>query len=357
MSERSTAQSKTEPPTPKRLRDAREKGQVARSQDIPACAVVTMAAVLFSLAGGVLVQGIADILSGAAGADLRSMNDPGVLFAHIRGIAWQLVLLTLPVAGILVVTSLIAVFLHVGPVFSLDPVKPRLSRISPVTGFKRIFSLNTLIQLLKLIVKLAVLAVVVWLVGRQALPELLRAYWIPAPGLLPLATHFFSILIWSAVLVFIVVAIFDLWFQRWNFLRQNRMTRTEVKRERKDTEGDPHIRGKRQQLHEEIATETMIENTKNATAVVVNPTHVAVALYYKAGESDLPIVVAKGEGQIAQAIRAVAEREGVPILQDVNLARRLQADSPLNQYIPDEFLEPVAAVLRWARAVREESER
>ncbi len=354
MSKQETAQNRTEPPTPHRLRELRHKGQVARSPDIPATAVVTVGAALFALAGGIMLERITGVLAGAAGADLRAVTDPGLLAASVRGMFRELATITLVIAGLLVTVSILAAFLHVGPVFSLDPVKPKLSRASPMTGLKRIFSLNTVIQLIKLVIKLVVLGFIVWLVGRYALPTLFRIQWIPESGLLNVATHFFAILIWTAVALFIVIAILDLWFQRWYHLRQNRMTRTEVKRERRDTEGDPHIKGKRKQLHEEVTTENMIENTKNASAVVVNPTHVAVALFYRPGESDLPIVIAKGEGQIAQAIREVAEREGIPILRNVDLARRLQEEAPLNQYIPDEFLEPVAAVLRWARSVQQQ---
>jgi type III secretion protein U len=131
------------------------------------------------------------------------------------------------------------------------------------------------------------------------------------------------------------------------------MSIEEVRREHKETEGDPHIRVRRRQLHREAGEAGMLTGVRKASVVVVNPTHIAVALYYQAGETDLPVVVAKGEGELARAIRRIAEEEGIPIVHDVDLARRLRADAPVDQYIPEELIEPVAAVLRWARDLKQ----
>jgi type III secretion protein U len=124
-----------------------------------------------------------------------------------------------------------------------------------------------------------------------------------------------------------------------------------VRREHKESEGDPHIRSRRRHLHREVADVAMLESVRKANVIVVNPTHIAVALYYEAGETDLPLVVAKGEGEMARSIRRIAEEEGIPIMHNVDLARRLRSGAPLNQYIPEELIEPVAAVLRWARDI------
>ena len=120
-------------------------------------------------------------------------------------------------------------------------------------------------------------------------------------------------------------------------------------RESREMEGNPHIRQRRRQMHHEANMAGMMDNVRKANVVVVNPTHIAVALFYEKGETDLPVVVAKGEGFVAQSIRDIAEQEGIPIMQNVKLARGLHDNVPLNQYIPDEFIEPVAIVLRWVR--------
>jgi type III secretion protein U len=257
---------------------------------------------------------------------------------------------------VLIAVSALSAFLQVGPSFSMEPVKAQLSRLNPFEGFKRVFSVANVVELLKLLLKTAALTLIVCFILKQSLSLLPSFRWAPFGNILPLAFHVLSRLLWSALACFIAIAGFDLWFQNWNFPRQNRMTRDEVKRENKETEGDPHIRNRRRQLHREINTANMLEGVRKANVVVVNPTHIAIALYYAAGETDLPVVIAKGEGFLAQEIRRIAEEERIPILRSVDLARRLQEGAPLNQYIPVEFLEPVAAVLRWVRAQKAQAE-
>ena len=234
-------------------------------------------------------------------------------------------------------------------VFVAEQIKPQVSRIDPMMGMKRIFSMRTLVELIKLIVKATALGAVVWIAAWHALPTLLQSHWLPAAGILPLATRMLEILGWCALVSFIALAAFDLWYQKWEFLRQNRMSIDEVRREHKETEGDPHVRNRRRQLHREANEASMLAGVRKASVVVVNPTHIAVALYYEMGETDLPVVVAKGEGELARAIRKVADEEGIPIVHNVDLARRLRSEAPVDQYIPEELIEPVAAVLRWAR--------
>jgi type III secretion protein U len=154
---------------------------------------------------------------------------------------------------------------------------------------------------------------------------------------------------WMVTVAFVAMSAFDIWFQRMDYLKRHKMTKDEVRRESREMEGSPEMRGMRRRLHQEVGMGNMLENVRKANVVVVNPTHIAVALYYEAGVTDLPLVVAKGEGHIAQAIRDIAQEEGIPIMRNVKLARGLNDAVQLNAYIPDEFLEPVAEVLRWVR--------
>ena len=171
----------------------------------------------------------------------------------------------------------------------------------------------------------------------------------PVGGLLPLAGTIIRLMTWTVTIAFIAVTAFDVWFQRMDYLKRNKMTKDEVRRESREMEGNPEVRGMRRRMHHEVNMGNMLENVRKANVVVVNPTHIAVALYYEAGVTDLPLVVAKGEGFIAQAIRDIAEEEGIPIMRNIKLARGLNEAVHLNEYIPDEFLEPVAEVLRWVR--------
>jgi type III secretion protein U len=349
MRERQTSEAKTEPPTQKRLRDLRRKGQVAKSSDVPATAALIGGVCFLLLAGGHMIGRLNRILERAAGADFRALGDTQVLVQWTAEMLLEIVWLTVPIVLVLTVIGTLAGFLQVGPVFAGEQVKPQLSRVDPIAGAKRLFSMRTLVELGKLLLKATALAAVVWFTTRHALPTLLQSHWLPLSGLMPLALWLLQILCWCAVACFIAITAFDLWFQKWEFLRRNRMSVQEVRREHKETEGDPHLRRRRRQLHREAAEAGMLLDVRKASVVIVNPTHIAVALYYQDGETDLPVVVAKGEGELARAIRRVAEEEGIPIVHDVDLARRLRADAAIDQYIPEELIEPVAAVLRWAR--------
>lgn len=349
MSEQESSQAKTEPPTPKRLRDLRRKGQVAKSPDVGATAGLIAGLGALLLAGGYLVDRLNRVLERSASADFKSFDDTRVLVQWSGDMLIEMAWMTLPIVLIAIVVGVLAGFFQVGPVFSTEQVKPQLSRINPVSGVKRVFSMRTFVELIKLVVKAVVLGAVVWVTAWHALPSLLQSHWLPVAGILPLAMRLLEILGWCAIASFIAIAAFDLWFQKWEFLRRNRMSIDEVRREHKETEGDPHVRSRRRQLHREANEASMLSGVRKASVVVVNPTHIAVALYYEMGETDLPVVVAKGEGELARAIRRVAEEEGIPIVHDVDLARRLRSDAPVDQYIPEELIEPVAAVLRWAR--------
>ncbi|MCW7539742.1 type III secretion system export apparatus subunit SctU [Aquabacterium sp. A7-Y] len=347
----SSAQQKTEAPTPRRLRDARRKGEVPKSRDWTAAAVLLALGVWLTLAGDATLEGLKALIARALQHDLRALQAGGSAAPLLGELVREALWLVLPPVALLLAVSLLAAWVQVGALFSMEPVTPQLQRLSPTQGVKRLFSLQTVVELLKLVLKTVVLGVIVTVIALATMPEFLRAHWLPLQALMPLATGSLSQLLWPAVISFLAVAAFDLWFQRWQHLRQLRMTREEVKRDHREMEGDPMLKGKRRQLHEEIAMNSMLDKVRTATVVVVNPTHIAVALYYQPGETDLPVVVAKGADHVAQAIREVAERHGVPVLQDVGLARRLAEQAPLDEFIPDEFIEPVAAVLRWVREV------
>lgn len=344
----SSSQVKTEPPSQKRLRDLRRRGDVARSPDIAATVAIICGCAFLAIQGTAMLDRLQHLLHSAVRADFTALEDAQLL-QWLRTQSAELFWVTLPIIVTLVTVAAITAFLQVGPVFATSQVKPQLSRINPISGFKRVFSMRTVVELAKLIVKTSVLAAVIWFVTRDTLPALLQSHWVPPAGILPLALDSFAILCWWAIVAFVAIAAFDLWYQGWSFRRRNRMSIEELRREHKETEGDPHVRGRRRQLHREVADAAMLDRVRRASVVVVNPTHIAVALYYRAGETDLPVVVAKGEGHVAQSIRRVAEQEGIPIMHDVDLARRLRTDAQLNQYIPEELIEPVAAVLRWAR--------
>lgn len=349
MSNGSSSQSKTEQPTNKKLRDARKQGDIWHSKDLGATASIVLALALFALAGMRLVERLGAMLTRTAGASFNTLNDTATLLAWTRELLTEAAWICGAVALLMAAVAALFGWLQAGAVFALEPVKPQLSRLNPIEGAKRLFSLRNLVELVKLVVVCIALAAVLWLVARASLPALVRAQWLPVGGLLPLAGKIIGQMAWMVTVAFIAMSVFDVWFQRMDYLKRHKMTKDEVRRESREMEGSPEMRGLRRRLHQEVGMGNMLENVRKANVVVVNPTHIAVALYYEAGVTDLPLVVAKGEGHIAQAIRDIAQEEGIPITRNVKLARGLNDAVQLNTHIPDEFLEPVAEVLRWVR--------
>lgn len=347
------AQHKTEPPTPKKLRDARRQGDVWHSQDFSATVVVIVFALASALGTPAALAWLAGRWSETLRLAVRPDTDP---IARAGALLGELALWSIVVAVVVVIVAALASALQVGALMSVERIKPDLKRLDPVEGLKRMCSWRTVIEALRLGVKLAALTVVLWLLARHQLPLLAQAARVPLPEWLAVAGQQFQVLFALVCLIFGVVALADLAWQRWDWLRRLRMSKDEVRREYKEREGDPILRGRRKQLHHEIGFSDMLQRVRQASVVVVNPTHVAVALHYDPAETPLPVVVAKGEGEVARAIREAAEEAGVPVYRDVSLARALQAGTPLGDYIPDELMEAVAQVLRWVEQMRRQDD-
>lgn len=348
------AADQTEKPTAKRLRDARREGEVSRSQELSSTVVVLLWIAVAALAGPYLYERIADAFEGlfltlpAAGATL----DATQLYAALLRAGLLLLSALLPLLIGAALVGLVAEFLQVGPLFAPRRLAPRLERLDPSQGFSRMFSQQNLIEGVKALAKTAALVLIVLLVLRAALPDYLalpRGQ--PADLLQALGRGLVQIGLW-VVCVFFFVSALDVSYQRFVFMKNLRMSKRDIRDELKQTEGDPLMKGRRRQLHQEWAQQNMLAAVRRANVVVVNPTHVAVALQYEPGETDLPVVVAKGEDYQARLIRDAAEEAGVPVLQNIDLARGLYERVPLDEYITGEFFEAVAEILRWAESLQ-----
>ncbi len=355
MSDNSGSQSKTEQPTPKKLRDLRRKGEIPVSVDFGAVLSLLVMVLALVVTGNHLVRQLMEGLDHVMLTDWRLLvsheavahTSRILLLAGLRGV--------LPLLGLLILSSFAIGWIQAGGLFAVARVQPDLKRIDPVAGVKRMFALRTLFDLAKLLFKSLCLALIVYLLARQIVGVLFNVRFLPVNGVLLLVERFVGQLMSMSLAVFVPLAIADLAYRRWSFRRDNRMTKDEVVREFKEMEGDPHLRAKRKQLQNELGMQQMLENVRKADVVIVNPTHIAVALYYRPDETDIPVVLAKGTGYVAEEIRRVAGEAGVPILRDVQLARQLESQVPVNQYIPEDLIEPVAAVLRWVRDMKRDA--
>lgn len=341
---------KTEQPTPKRLRDAREKGQVAKSQDVPS-ALTVMAVAIYFLA---MAPDMLKTLMTMGEIPMLVMTRPfpealGLVVSSTLSCALRV---AGPLMGMVMGVALCANLAQVGVLFSVQSALPKLDNISPGKWFKKVFSLKNAVEFLKNIIKVTVLSVTVYLIFNTYLPQLFHIPQGNVGTMWNILAAAAGDLLLTAAGVFCVIAAADWFFQRWQFNKQNMMSKEEVKREYKESEGDPLIKSKRKQVHQEMMAQSQLANVRKAKVLVTNPIHYAVALDYEKDKTPLPVILAKGQGALARRMIRVAEEEGIPVMRNVPLARGLFDQGTENSYIPQEFIGPVAEVLRWVQSLQ-----
>lgn len=336
---------KTELPTPKKERDARQKGQVARSQEV-VTTVSLLAVIAFAWASwGALTEKLIamfDQVARLAAGDFRANGVSGVYYAFHES-----AMILLPVLGVVILAGIAANYLQFGSLFSFESISPSLEKISPAAGFKRIFSMKQVVDLLKSILKIVFLSVLLYHVVRGAIGPYFNSLACGIPCLAEVTTSILFQTLGYTAAAFVIVAVADFAYQKRSHTKSLMMTKDEVKREYKESEGDPHIKGKRKQLAHELAMGDGGTAARKATAVVVNPTHFAVVIDYRPGQTPLPVVTAKGRNAIAHYLRSQAEEAGVPVFRNVQLARALYAEADLYEPVPTEFFDAIAEVLAW----------
>lgn len=338
---------KTEQPSQKKLRDARQKGDVAHSKDFTQTLLI-LALFGYMLANG---RGIIESLGRLmlVPATLTSLPFEIALKTALNAALDEAVALLLPFVLIVLGVGLFGEFLQVGIVLAFEKLKPSAKKLNAIENLKNMFSKKNLVEMLKSVLKIAILSALVVQVVREAMPQLMS---VPDSGLAGLQTGvggmLRALIVYMAV-AYVVIALADFAWQRMQHRKQLMMSKEEVKQEFKEMEGDPHIKHKRKHLHQEMVMHGAVHGARKATVLVTNPTHLAVALYYEPGETPLPLVLAKGEGALAEQMMQAAREAGVPVMQNIPLARALMADAQPEQYIPSELIEPVAEVLRLVR--------
>lgn len=340
---------KTEQPTPKRLREAREKGDVCRSQDI-APALTTLAVGVYLAANA---QNIFELIRNMVSLPMEFMTLP---FDEAMAKAVPLVIhssirLVAPVVGLVMGVAFLGTLSQTGVLFAVKAAMPKLENLDPKKWFQKVFSMKNLFELVKNLIKVGVLGGVVFFILRKYLPML---FGVPQSGigsLWEVTGEAVNDLVITAAGAFCVIAALDYLYQRYKYNQNHMMSKDEVKREYKESEGDPHIKSKRKQLHKEMLAQNSLDNVRKAKVLVTNPTHYAVALDYEKGRTPLPVILAKGEGLLAKRMMDVAKQEGIPIMRNVPLARALFRDGTENAYIPQDLIGPVAEVLRWVQSL------
>jgi len=336
---------KTEEPTEQKLRKAREEGQVAKSQDV-AIAASTLAVVgtLMAMADGAAAR-MRTVVS--LGLDFGVGELPmDVIWKRLAAMGMEAALVIAPLVMVAAIGAIVGIAAHVG--FQLTPkaVQPKFDSLNPAQGIKKVFSLKSLMTFAQMVLKAVVIGAVMWQAIVQLLPLISGAVFQTPLAIGSIAWGAIGKVLLFAVALFLVLAPLDYALQRHHFMKGQRMSKDEIKREYKGQEGDPEIKGQRKQLARELAEEDPQQAVAKADAVVVNPTHYAVAIRYRADEAGVPVVLAKGVDDAALRIRGHAEALGVPVFAHPPLARALHR-VPVDHAVPEELFEAVAVVLRW----------
>ncbi len=356
MADSEDEDSKTEEPTQKKIDEAIQKGDVAKSQELSTFFVLAAGTVFVAF----LSKGVASDLARSLSTfidhadqiptDARSMER---IFLHLAGL----------VGGVLALPALLFLIAGVGGnamqhrlLFTFEPLIPKLSKISPISGFKRLFSVDGLVQGLKGVVKIAIVAAAI---AFALQPEFVHLQGVVAAepiGVLEMTRRAAVKLMGAVLVVMTFVAGLDYLFQRHRWMKKLRMTREELKEEFKQTEGNPEIKGKIRQMRAARARRRMMAAVPTATVVVTNPTHFAVALKYDAGMR-APMLVAKGADDVALKIREIATLNEVPIVENPPLARALHASVDLDKEIPEEHYRAVAEVIGFVMRLKDKKRR
>ncbi len=343
---------KTEPASSRRLEQAREQGQVARSTELNSFSSLLVSGGLLLFAGATLIDGMRTLFASGLQLDRASAFDVGIalsrLYETMVGALW--VMAPLFVASVL--AALLAPMLLSGWLFSADALQPKLSRLSPVTNLGRTFSWHGAVELLKAILKMVLLgAVVVVMLWKQKDAMAMLALEPIETALTHVGSMMTDAFVAVMLAMLLIVAI-DVPFQIWNHVQQLRMTKEEVRQEGKETEGNPEVKGRIRAMQREMARRRMMSAVPKADVVVTNPTHYAVALQYLEGRMRAPQVVAKGTREIASRIIDLARENGVPVLSAPPLARALHRHAEVGDGVPAALYAAVAEVLAWVYQLR-----
>lgn len=344
--------------TPHKLQRAKERGQVAKSRDVVSAAVFTAAMVYLSWRGWPAWR---DLFA----FDQALLQQAGRIDASADKL-WQLVQqmvgaalwMGLPFFLALMLAAIVGNVAQTGPVFSVDPLKPDFDRLNPAEGLKRFFSMQTLFNGARTVIKLVLLTAAAWLVLRGLSGQFYHLATLSPVGFLQALLDDFATLGLKLALVLWLIALLDLLFTRRQFAQKMRMSHKELKDEIKQREGDPRIRSRLRDLRREMRKRSMaLRNTRHADVLITNPTHVAVALRYEHGRMQAPELVAKGAGVVAAAMRAIAARHNIPVVQNPPLARRLFHELEVERSLPGEFFADVARIIVWVMAMKQARER
>ena len=336
---------KTEEPTPKKKKDARKQGNIAKSAEVnKVMTFIAILVVIYMMSGSIIseLQGfIVNILSGDFS---MTMNDNTIKILMFK-VMMSFMKIVLPISLIIMVFGILGSLIQTGLFFSMESLKPKFSKLNPLTGLKNMFSMKAIVNLIKSMVVICIMIYLGYSFMSKNFEGIIKSGDIYLPYMFNIVLDLIKSILTSITLAVAVVAALDYGYEKFSHKKGLKMTKQEVKEEYKQMEGDPHIKGKIKQKQRQMANQRMMQAVPSSTVIVTNPTHISIAIRYEQGKDTTPIVVAKGADEVAFRIREIAKSHDIPIIENVPLARLIYKEVDIDQEIPEEMYKAVAEVL------------
>ncbi len=343
--ENEQGQEKTEQPTDKRKSDARNEGQVGRSQDLNSALVLVGGLILLTIFGGFVLQRLMEFSVGMYGRIDEITLDGSNFRQYLSGAAKYVMMTISPFYIVIPIIGVVASLVQFGFLFSTKAIKPKLSKLNPVKGMKNLFNQQAVVRLGMSLIKIAIIGYIAFLVVRNEWPKFVPMIDAEVPAIFLFLTHTILKVLIYTVLALLILAIIDYIYQKHKYVEGLKMSKQEVKDERRMMEGDPKVKSQQRQLQFRMAFNRMIKELPEADVVITNPTHVAIALKYDPDSMDAPVVVGKGLRKLAQRIKDLAREHEIPIVENPPLARTLYKLCEVGEEIPGEFYQDVAEII------------
>ncbi|KNF08831.1 flagellar biosynthetic protein FlhB [Gottschalkia purinilytica] len=348
------SEEKTEKATPKRRREAREKGQVLQSREINSAIILIFVFLALKMFGyGILnktmaftVNTIKDYASGSGTITMTEVSN-----IMLKSVV-TLFIIVGPIALVALVVGVATSYMQVGFLFTMKSIEFKLSKLNPIEGFKRLFSKRSIVELIKSFIKIFLIGYVIYSYGIKQVVKILNLMDNNVQGITKYLGDTVTNVAFRAGGVLVVLAAFDYLYQWWDYEKNLKMSKQEIKEEFKQTDGNPQIKSKIKEKQRQIAMRRMMQDVPKADVIITNPTHYAVALKYDKDLYDAPYVLAKGQDLVAQKIKDIANDNSIPIVEDKPLARTLHATADIGQVIPEELYQTVAEVLAYVYSLK-----
>lgn len=354
MAENENGQEQTEQPTAKRLREAREKGQVARSREFNTLVILIAGGAYFQIFGGDFAERLLALMTDALTLERHLIFDPGLLLPYLRDLITRAVFIVAPLFVLMMAIAILGPILIGGANFSAQAFAPKFSKLNPIAGMKRLFSVQGLLELVKALGKFILVSVVAWMVISGIWDALMNLGELPVEVAIAQTGRMAVKLFLIASAALIVVAVIDVPFQLWSHNKQLKMTLQEIKDEYKESDGKPEVKGRIRQMQQEMARRRMMSEVPKADVVITNPTHYAVAIAYEAATMRAPRMLAKGTDAVAAAIRELADEHRIVRVEAPRVARAIYFTTEIGQEIPNGLFVAVARLLAYVYQLKRE---